>query len=54
LVVLWKYGIKGIKSIVRITLSDQQPPTTWNLTAPSEYSFYANVNPQSGMFCKMP
>jgi sulfoxide reductase catalytic subunit YedY len=45
LVVPWKYGFKGIKSIVRITLTDQQPPTTWNVTAPDEYGFYANVNP---------
>ena len=45
LVVPWKYGFKGIKSIVRITLTDQQPPTTWNVTARDEYGFYANVNP---------
>ncbi len=45
LVVPWKYGFKSIKSIVRLTLSAQQPPTTWNLLAPSEYGFYANVNP---------
>jgi len=45
LVVPWKYGFKGIKSIVRITLTDQQPPTTWNVTARGEYGFYANVNP---------
>ncbi|MCV3737872.1 protein-methionine-sulfoxide reductase catalytic subunit MsrP [Rhizobium sp. TRM96647] len=45
LVVPWKYGFKGIKSIVKITLTDKQPPTTWNLSAPSEYGFYANVNP---------
>lgn len=45
LVVPWKYGFKGIKSIVKITLTDQQPPTTWNLSAPNEYGFYANVNP---------
>lgn len=41
----WKYGFKSIKSIVRITLTEQQPPTTWNLLAPHEYGFYANVNP---------
>jgi sulfoxide reductase catalytic subunit YedY len=41
----WKYGFKGIKSIVKITLVDQQPPTSWNKAAPSEYGFYANVNP---------
>jgi sulfoxide reductase catalytic subunit YedY len=46
LVVPWKYGFKGIKSIVRITLTEQQPPTTWNLASPHEYGFYANVNPQ--------
>ncbi len=46
LVVPWKYGFKGIKSIVRITLTEQMPPTTWNLAAPSEYGFYANVNPE--------
>ena len=45
LVVPWKYGFKGIKSIVKIRLSEQQPPTTWNVTAPNEYGFYANVNP---------
>jgi len=46
LVVPWKYGFKSIKSIVRITLTDKEPPTTWNLLAPNEYGFYANVNPQ--------
>ncbi len=45
LVVPWKYGFKGIKSIVKIRLSAEQPPTTWNLAAPHEYGFYANVNP---------
>ncbi len=45
LVVPWKYGFKGIKSIVRITLVEKQPPTTWNLAGPSEYGFYSNVNP---------
>lgn len=45
LVVPWKYGFKGIKSIVKIHLLETQPPTTWNLLAPSEYGFYANVNP---------
>ena len=45
LVVPWKYGFKGIKSIVKITLVDTQPPTTWNKSAPDEYGFYANVNP---------
>jgi sulfoxide reductase catalytic subunit YedY len=45
LVVPWKYGFKGIKSIVRITLTDREPPTAWNKAAPGEYGFYANVNP---------
>jgi sulfoxide reductase catalytic subunit YedY len=45
LVVPWKYGFKSIKSIVRISLVDKQPPTSWNLSAPSEYGFYSNVNP---------
>lgn len=45
LVVPWKYGFKSIKSIVRITVQDEEPPTTWNLSGPSEYGFYANVNP---------
>ena len=45
LVVPWKYGFKSIKSIVRITLTDQMPPTTWNKSGPEEYGFYANVNP---------
>lgn len=45
LVVPWKYGFKGIKSIVRIDFRETQPPTSWNRSAPSEYGFYANVNP---------
>jgi sulfoxide reductase catalytic subunit YedY len=45
LVVPWKYGFKGIKSIVKIRFTDTQPKTTWALAAPSEYGFYANVNP---------
>ncbi|WP_299349621.1 protein-methionine-sulfoxide reductase catalytic subunit MsrP [uncultured Shimia sp.] len=45
LVVPWKYGFKSIKSIVRITLTDQEPPTTWNTAIGSEYGFYSNVNP---------
>ncbi len=45
LVVPWKYGFKGIKAIVRITLTSAQPRTTWSLAAPDEYGFYANVNP---------
>jgi sulfoxide reductase catalytic subunit YedY len=46
LIVPWKYGFKGIKSIVRIRFTEQQPVNTWNQAAPSEYGFYANVNPQ--------
>ncbi|MGF0540518.1 protein-methionine-sulfoxide reductase catalytic subunit MsrP [Agrobacterium sp. ES01] len=46
LVVPWKYGFKGIKSIVKITLTDKQPPNSWNQLAPNEYGFYANVNPE--------
>lgn len=46
LVIPWKYGFKGIKSIVKITLSETQPPTTWSSYAPREYGFYANVNPK--------
>lgn len=45
LVVPWKYGFKGIKSIVRMSFVERQPPTSWNKQAPSEYGFYANVNP---------
>src|SRR6266496_141204 len=45
LVVPWKYGFKSIKSIVKISLVADQPPTTWNLEAPNEYGFYSNVNP---------
>jgi sulfoxide reductase catalytic subunit YedY len=45
LVVPWKYGFKGIKSIVKITLVENQPRTTWSAQAPQEYGFYANVNP---------
>ena len=45
LVVPWKYGFKSIKSIVRITLTDKEPPTSWNLSNAREYGFYSNVNP---------
>jgi len=45
LVVPWKYGFKSIKSIVKISLVAQQPPTTWGLESPGEYGFYSNVNP---------
>ncbi|MFL5318163.1 MAG: protein-methionine-sulfoxide reductase catalytic subunit MsrP [Myxococcaceae bacterium] len=46
LVTPWKYGFKGIKSIVRIQLVSEQPKTTWSSAAPSEYGFFANVNPE--------
>ena len=46
LVVPWKYGFKSIKSIVRITLTDEEPLNTWQEMAPNEYGFYANVNPE--------
>lgn len=46
LVVPWKYGFKSIKSIMRISLVAEQPPTLWNTIAPQEYGFYANVNPE--------
>ncbi|WP_170596743.1 protein-methionine-sulfoxide reductase catalytic subunit MsrP [Ruegeria arenilitoris] len=45
LVVPWKYGFKSIKSIVRITLTDEEPLTSWNMANPREYGFYSNVNP---------
>ncbi|HET9742978.1 MAG TPA: protein-methionine-sulfoxide reductase catalytic subunit MsrP [Terriglobales bacterium] len=45
LVVPWKYGFKGIKSIVKIDFVDYQPPTAWNKAASNEYGFYSNVNP---------
>jgi sulfoxide reductase catalytic subunit YedY len=41
----WKYGFKGVKSIVKIELAREQPRTTWSEAAPDEYGFYANVNP---------
>jgi sulfoxide reductase catalytic subunit YedY len=46
LIVPWKYGFKGIKSIVRIRFTERQPKTAWNIAAPDEYGFYANVNPE--------
>ena len=46
LVVPWKYGFKSIKSIVRIRFTERMPATTWALSAPGEYGFYANVNPE--------
>jgi sulfoxide reductase catalytic subunit YedY len=42
----WKYGFKSVKSIVRIRLTDRQPRNTWQVSAPDEYGFYANVNPE--------
>ena len=45
LVVPWKYGFKSIKSVVKITLTDQEPPTSWNMANAREYGFYSNVNP---------
>ena len=46
LVVPWKYGFKSIKSIVSIEFTEKQPETTWEMLAPKEYGFYANVNPE--------
>ena len=46
LVTPWKYGFKGIKSIVEIRFTERQPPTSWNLSQAREYGFYANVNPE--------
>jgi sulfoxide reductase catalytic subunit YedY len=45
-VVPWKYGFKGCKSIVRVRFTDKEPRTAWNIAAPDEYGFYANVNPE--------
>ncbi|EIE50789.1 sulfoxide reductase catalytic subunit YedY [Salipiger aestuarii] len=45
LVVPWKYGYKSIKSVVRVTLTDKEPPTSWNKANAREYGFYSNVNP---------
>lgn len=45
LVVPWKYGFKSIKSVVRVTLTDKEPPTSWNIANGREYGFYSNVNP---------
>lgn len=45
LVVPWKYGYKSIKSVVRISFVEQQPVTSWNMSAPNEYGFFSNVNP---------
>jgi methionine sulfoxide reductase catalytic subunit len=46
LVTPWKYGFKGIKSIVEIRFTEREPPTSWNIAARQEYGFYANVNPR--------
>jgi len=46
LVVPWKYGFKSGKSIVRIRLTDKEPLTSWMKSAPREYGFYSNVNPE--------
>ncbi len=46
LVVPWKYGFKSIKSIVRVTLTDKQPPISWQMANAREYGFYSNVNPE--------
>jgi methionine sulfoxide reductase catalytic subunit len=45
IVVPWKYGFKSAKAIVRISFTDRQPLNTWNISAPTEYGFYSNVNP---------
>jgi sulfoxide reductase catalytic subunit YedY len=45
MVLPWKYGFKSVKSIVKIRLVENQPPSTWNIFAPNEYGFYSNVNP---------
>ncbi len=45
IVVPWKYGFKSAKAIVRITFTERQPVNTWNISAPTEYGFYSNVNP---------
>ncbi len=46
LIIPWKYGFKGIKSIAKIRLVEKEPPCTWKIANPSEYGFYSNVNPQ--------
>jgi len=45
MVLPWKYGFKSVKSLVKIRFQQKMPPSTWNLSAPSEYGFYSNVNP---------
>jgi len=46
LIVPWKYGFKGIKGIVKMSFVEKQPKTSWELAAPNEYGFFANVNPE--------
>ena len=46
LIIPWKYGFKGIKSIVGIEFTKREPRTSWKMSAPQEYGFYANVNPE--------
>ncbi len=46
MIIPWKYGFKGIKSIVKITLVATQPPTSWNRYSHAEYGFFGNVNPE--------
>ena len=46
LIVPWKYGFKGIKSIVRMSFVEKRPQTSWNMAASNEYGFFANVNPE--------
>jgi sulfoxide reductase catalytic subunit YedY len=46
MVIPWKYGFKSAKSIMRIRLVDRQPLSTWEKSAPQEYGFYSNVNPE--------
>lgn len=46
LVVPWKYGFKSGKSLVKIRFTEKEPPTSWNMSAPQEYGFYSNVNPE--------
>ena len=50
LVVPWKYGFKSVKSIVRFRFLEKMPATTWAVSAPREYGFYANVNPEVRLF----
>jgi sulfoxide reductase catalytic subunit YedY len=47
LIVPWKYGFKSIKAIVKIRFTETMPKTAWNKSAPGEYGFYANVNPEA-------